>query len=237
MPGEIIYSVFVSSTYEDLREERAEVQKALLKLHCLPIGMELFGSADEETWEFIKRRIAECDYYVVVIADRYGSIAADGLSYTEKEYDHAREIKKPILAFIHGDRSSIPRYNTESNLEKRQKLDDFIQKVARSPVSYFTTPHGLATEVTVSWVNLRDRQPAVGFIRADQAPDLKKYTELLEENAHLRAELSRITEEPKIEVFSDPQRGCLVTPLEVVIDFFVDIRPSTVTVHKRHGSA
>jgi hypothetical protein len=54
MPSEIIYSVFVSSTYEDLREERAEVQKALLKLRCMPTGMELFGSADEETWEFIK---------------------------------------------------------------------------------------------------------------------------------------------------------------------------------------
>lgn len=52
---DVIYSVFVSSTYEDLREERAEVQKALLKLNCFPIGMELFGSADEETWEFIKR--------------------------------------------------------------------------------------------------------------------------------------------------------------------------------------
>jgi hypothetical protein len=35
MAGEIIYSVFVSSTYEDLREERAEVQKALLKLRCM----------------------------------------------------------------------------------------------------------------------------------------------------------------------------------------------------------
>src|SRR5262245_31099313 len=45
MAGEIIYSVFVSSTYEDLREERAAVQKALLQLKCMPIGMELFGSA------------------------------------------------------------------------------------------------------------------------------------------------------------------------------------------------
>jgi Domain of unknown function (DUF4062) len=62
MPSEIIYTVFVSSTYEDLREERAEVQKALLKLGCMPIGMELFSSADEDTWEFIKRQIAESDY-------------------------------------------------------------------------------------------------------------------------------------------------------------------------------
>jgi hypothetical protein len=116
MAGEIIYSVFVSSTYEDLRAERAEVQKALLKLHCLPIGMELFGSADEETWDFIKRQIAECDYYVVVIADRYGSTAADGLSYTEKEYDYAREIEKPVLAFLHNDRGNIARDKPFSNV-------------------------------------------------------------------------------------------------------------------------
>jgi hypothetical protein len=41
MPSEIIYNVFVSSTFEDLREERAVVQKSLLQLHCMPIGMEL----------------------------------------------------------------------------------------------------------------------------------------------------------------------------------------------------
>ena len=100
MASNIIYGVFVSSTYEDLREERAEVQKALLKLHCFPIGMEIFGSADEETWEFIKRQVFDCDYYVVIIAGRYGSTAPDWLSFTEKEYDYARSIKKPVLAFL-----------------------------------------------------------------------------------------------------------------------------------------
>lgn len=146
MASNIIYGVFVSSTYEDLREERAEVQKALLKLHCFPIGMEIFGSADEETWEAIKRQVAECDHYVVIIADRYGSTAPDGLSYTEKEYDYAREIGKPVLAFVHGKRDSIPRDKTETDTEKRRKLDAFIEKVKRSPVSHFTTPHELATQ-------------------------------------------------------------------------------------------
>jgi len=60
MAGEIVYSVFVRSTYEDLREERAELQKALLKLHCLPIGMEL-SAANDETWQFIKRQIEKAD--------------------------------------------------------------------------------------------------------------------------------------------------------------------------------
>jgi hypothetical protein len=74
------------------------VQKALLKLGCFPIGMELFGSADEETWDFIKRQIEECDYYVLILADRYGSLAQDGFSFTEKEYNYAKDIGKPILS-------------------------------------------------------------------------------------------------------------------------------------------
>src|SRR5271154_3887352 len=152
MAGEIIYSVFISSTYEDLREERAAVQKALLQLHCMPIGMELFGAADEETWDFIKRQIEDCDYYVVIVADKYGSADEDGVSYTEKEYDYAREAKKPVLAFVHNDRGNIPRNKAEVDPEKRSKLEAFIQKVQRSPVSFFAAPHDLATQVTVSFV-------------------------------------------------------------------------------------
>jgi hypothetical protein len=158
----------------------------------MPIGMELFGSADEETWEFIQRQIENCDYYVVILADKYGSTAADGLSFTEKEYDYAREIKKPVLAFVHGNRGGIPRDKTEQDSEKRPKLEAFIEKVRRSPVSFFAAPDDLATRVTVSFVNLRERRPAVGFIRTDQASDLKKYADLLEENTRLRAEVARI---------------------------------------------
>jgi hypothetical protein len=198
MPSEIIYSVFVSSTYEDLREERAAVQKALLQLHCMPISMELFGSADEETWEFIKRRIEDSDYYVVIMADKYGSTAEDGVSYTEKEYDYAKAINKPVLAFVHGDRNSIRREKTEDDVEKRSRLEAFIQKVRRSPVSFFTSPHDLATQVIVSFVSLRDSRPAVGFIRADRVPDLKRHAELLEENSHLRDELAKLRRPPVV---------------------------------------
>jgi|GEM_PF-2698670 len=193
MVNQIIYGVFVSSTYEDLREERSEVQKALLKLHCFPIGMELFGSADEETWEFIKRRIDECDYYVLIIGDRYGSLADDGLSYTEKEYDYARSIRKPTLIFLHGDRASIRRDRSENDPDKRTKLENFIQKIKIYPISYFLNPHDLAVQVTVSFVNQRERNPAVGYVRADQVPDLKKYTDLLEENIALKESVTRLS--------------------------------------------
>ncbi|HEX4136006.1 MAG TPA: DUF4062 domain-containing protein [Bryobacteraceae bacterium] len=47
------YQVFVSSTYEDLHEERREVMQALLALNCIPTGMELFPAADDDSWTHI----------------------------------------------------------------------------------------------------------------------------------------------------------------------------------------
>jgi Domain of unknown function (DUF4062) len=90
----------VSSTYEDLRSERNEVIKACLNMGHIPVGMEMFNAADEEQWAVITRTIDQCDYYVVIVAHRYGSAMPEGLSYTEKEYDYALAQGVPILGFI-----------------------------------------------------------------------------------------------------------------------------------------
>ena len=74
------YQVFVSSTYVDLVPERQEIMNALLELDCIPAGMELFPAADEDQWSLIKGVIDECDYYIVVIGGRYGSLGPDGIS-------------------------------------------------------------------------------------------------------------------------------------------------------------
>ena len=47
------YQVFVSSTFEDLKEERQKVIEALLKLRCLPAVMEFFVASDDSQWDLI----------------------------------------------------------------------------------------------------------------------------------------------------------------------------------------
>ena len=54
---EKIYQVVVSSTFEDLQEERKEVMQALLELDCMPAGMELFPASNDDQWTLIKRVI------------------------------------------------------------------------------------------------------------------------------------------------------------------------------------
>ncbi len=184
-----IYKVFVSSTYEDLREERAAVQKALLQLDCLPVGMELFPAADDETWDFIKTQIDDADYYVVVIAGRYGSAAPDGISFTEKEYDYALEKKKPSIGFVHGDPGAIAVARAERTEEARAKLNAFLNKVKQRPVRTFTSPHQLALEVTTSFVKLIRERPAEGYVRFGEAVEFKRYAEVLEENNRLKEQM------------------------------------------------
>src|SRR5258708_30985148 len=107
------YQVFVSSTYGDLRDERQEVMQALLELDCIPAGMELFPAADEDQWSLIKRVIDDCDYYLVIVGGRYGTVDAEGISYTEKEYDYAVAQNIPVLGFVHAEPGKIPASNTE----------------------------------------------------------------------------------------------------------------------------
>ena len=93
----IKYQVFLSSTYTDLIEERRAVLDILLKADCIPAGMENFVAQDEEQFNVIKKVIDLCDYYVLIIGKRYGSINPNtGKSYTEMEYDYAISKKIPV---------------------------------------------------------------------------------------------------------------------------------------------
>jgi hypothetical protein len=44
------HQVFLSSTYEDLKDERHAVVLTLLEHHCIPVGMEMFPASDHDPW-------------------------------------------------------------------------------------------------------------------------------------------------------------------------------------------
>ena len=58
------------------------LSKPLMEMDCIPSGIELFPAADEEQWDFIKKVIDECDYYLLLIGGRYSSLSPEGISYT-----------------------------------------------------------------------------------------------------------------------------------------------------------
>jgi hypothetical protein len=183
------YQVFVSSTYADLKEERQKVIQTLIEMDCIPSGMELFPAADEEQWEFIKRVIDDCDYYLLIIGGRYGSTTLDGISYTEKEYDYASEKGIKVIAFLHENPDEISFGKSEENPELRDRLNIFREKVTQNRiVKFWNKAEELPGLVSLSLQKTIKVYPAIGWIRADRASS----EELLIEVNELRKEYDKL---------------------------------------------
>lgn len=186
------YQVFVSSTFADLQEERQQVIQALMEMDCIPAGMELFPATDEEQWEFIKRIIDDCDYYLLIIGGRYGSVSSDGVSYTEMEYEYAVSKGLKVIALLHDEPQQLPVSKVEMNEEAQAKLEAFRNKVATGRlVKFWNRADLLAGLVALSLSKTIKTYPAVGWVRADQASStdlLIELNELRKENEALRKE-------------------------------------------------
>jgi hypothetical protein len=160
------YQVFISSTYIDLKQERANVLESVLKMNCIPAGMELFPSANDEQFEYIKQIINESDYYILIIGGRYGTVDEGGISYTEKEYDYAVSIGKPILSFVNSSPENLSVSKSELDPKRRKKLDLFKTKVTKNKlVKFWDTSDKLASQVIVSLTDAINRYPQAGWIR------------------------------------------------------------------------
>jgi uncharacterized protein DUF4062 len=199
------YQVFVSSTYEDLKEEREQVLKAILEMGHIPVGMELFSAGDEQQWELIKRQIDDSDYYVVVIAHRYGS--RDGtISYTEKEYDYAAGKKIPVLGFVISEDAKWPKSKIDEGADQRA-LAEFKEKVKKKIVNFWTSAEDLHGKVSISLGKAITAYPRPGWIRSTGSVGPEVMTELSrlsKENSELRATVGATT--AKIEREHEEQK-------------------------------
>ena len=143
-------SIFVSSTYKDLAACRAEVEKQLVGLEQVVKGMEYFGSSSDTPIEVCRNKLRECQLMILLIGISYGSIEpSSGKSYTELEYEYAKQIGIPILAY-EADLSStnigIPLDSID--FENKSRLDAFKVLVESSQlISRFTSTDDLGKRI------------------------------------------------------------------------------------------
>ncbi len=187
------YQVFVSSTFKDLEKERETAVQSLMRLDCFPSGMELFPAADVDQFEFIKTVIADCDYYLLIIGGKYGTITEEGVSYTEKEYNYAISKNIPVLAFLHKNPEKLTVENAETTQEARAKLDSFRDKVSKGRlVEFWENKDQLSSQIIMGILSAKKIHPAIGWVKANQTSSteiLSEINDLRKENESLRHEL------------------------------------------------
>jgi len=182
------FQVFISSTFTDLIDERREVIEALLEMDAIPAGMELFAAGNTDQWTLIKQVIDQSDYYLVIVGGRYGSTTAEGVSYTEMEYDYAVDQGIPVMGFLHGSPDSIPTGKSELEPAAREKLDSFRDKVKQRIIKEYSTPAELGGVVSRGLIKLQRDFPRPGWVRGDKAMTPETEARI----ADLRAELAEL---------------------------------------------
>ena len=105
-------SIFVSGVSADLRSARELVCKGLNSLGCLPVEQERFDTAAyQQVVELLRSKISECQGVIHVVGLRYGrgpdpsTVPAHEpqRSYTQLEFELARELKKDVYVFVCGN--------------------------------------------------------------------------------------------------------------------------------------
>jgi hypothetical protein len=190
------YQVFLSSTFRDLEAERLEVMRALLELDCFPCGMEYFPASNDDQWSFIQDLIDQCDYYVVVIGGRYGSVDVAGISFTEREYRYAIEREIPVLGFVHADPSAIPQGKSELDPAGQRSLTEFRALVQTRLCKEWTSAADLGAVVSRSLTQLMKRAPRPGWVRATHLASSEAAEEIVrlrQLNDQLTHELQRLS--------------------------------------------
>lgn len=197
---DVRYQFFISSTFDDLRAERQQVIQAVLELDHIPVGMEIFPSADEAPWDIVRRTIEASDYYVVLSAGRYGSIFSDGVSFTEREFDLAVELGVPIIGFVHRAPNDLPQKRREDDTLARQRLEAFHEKIRQRHVRTWLSVDELGLQASKAIIYATKSQPRTGWVRADQARsevDLDRIEHLTDELKSAKRRRSELEKENK----------------------------------------
>lgn len=137
-----IVQVFISSTWLDLRPEREAVEEALQRMRETKyVGMEYFGSRDENTERASLIEVERSNVYIGIFAGRYGS------GITGAEYRLARKLNKPCFIYVKDD-AAIPPQWRETDAEKSAHLAALKSEASAHTVSAFGDPAELAAKVT-----------------------------------------------------------------------------------------
>lgn len=217
------YQVFISSTFTDLKDERVEIMEAIINLGHIPVGMELFNAADDTQWGVIKRRIEESDYYVLVISDRYGSIDTDGVGFTEKEYEFAISIKKPIISFLREESAIelLPYQDRES--DNKAELGLFKSKVSKRLFKKWDNKVDLSKKFFSAFAELIRDSPQPGWVRFNDIDQITRnqFNELFSTNKILSEENLKL----KTQISDSEKKICELNDIEVRSRSIIEILP------------
>ncbi|HEX7643307.1 MAG TPA: DUF4062 domain-containing protein [Burkholderiaceae bacterium] len=164
--------VFISSTYFDLKNVRADLERFVREQGFDPIlherGNVPYGK-ETALEEYCYREIGGCDIIVAIVGGRYGAASKlDPYSISQMELKTAHELQKPIYVFV--ERDVLAEYRTYTknkdgavewvavnDVRIYRFLDEVFALKVNNPVSAFDTSLDITLFLKEQWAGLFQR--------------------------------------------------------------------------------
>lgn len=141
--------LFISSVQAEFAEERQMLFEYIMSDPLLgkffePFLFERLPAIDQNTAAIYLNEVQQCDIYLGLLGTQYGFEDAEGVSPTEREFDHATIHHKTRLIFLTG----------HNNQERHPKQNAFIQKAQQVLIrKRFSSTDELKASVYAALVN------------------------------------------------------------------------------------
>jgi TIR domain/Domain of unknown function (DUF4062) len=164
--------IYISSTYEDLREHRKAVSRSLAGMGHHVVSMENYLGTDNRPLEKALQDVISADVYVGIFAHRYGYVPVgpdnpDQLSITELEWRQAVRNKISCLIFVISPDAPWPSSFMDSVTGEGaggKRIAALRYELMKSGVVHtFSTPDELATQVMAALANAKPQEFDVFF--------------------------------------------------------------------------
>jgi len=188
------HKVYISSTYQDLKEQRKQVieffNKKTIKENFDLLSMEGYVADDIEPAMECIEDVKDCDIYILILANRYGFIPPKSnpgeISVTEIEYNTAAaDPQKTILAFFADE--TDPQFTPDNDADealrekKKNKLIAFKTRVREARLTHpepFVSSYHLTLQVAESLMRrsfLAYRLDATRAYCCDRVPQFSRF--------------------------------------------------------------
>lgn len=136
-----------------------------------------------------QRLIDACEYFVILLGGRYGTLSPLGLSFPHREYIFAATRRKPVLALIHDQPLGLPDDAREATREGQVRRDDFARLLENKVLTYRWRETAELTELMGQVMPAMMREyPTPGWVRADRMASGDETRALREQLAALEKE-------------------------------------------------
>jgi hypothetical protein len=141
--------IYVSSTFADLKDERAAVVRAILRLGYHPVAMESYVACDQRPLDKCLGDVRSCAGYVGLIAFRHGFIPpGHDKSITHLEFEEATRAGLMRFVFLLKEGASWPIIRVDPDQSRVRAFRDCLCREV--VVDHFGTTEELEAKVTAA---------------------------------------------------------------------------------------